>query len=81
MSDSNWPALPLEAWRQTRDTLHLYLQIVGKIRLALSPLALYRYDDMRSAADPRAALLEFFGSACLAGASAARWDVETLEKR
>jgi hypothetical protein len=37
MSDSDWPALPLEAWRQTRDTLHLYLQIVGKIRLALSP--------------------------------------------
>jgi hypothetical protein len=37
MSDPDWPALPLEAWRQTRDTLHLYLQIVGKIRLALSP--------------------------------------------
>src|SRR5688572_29215958 len=37
MSDADWPALPLDAWRQTRDTLHLYLQIVGKIRLALSP--------------------------------------------
>ncbi len=46
-----------------------------------SSLALYRYDDMRSAADPRAALLEFFGSAYLAGATAARWDVEALEKR
>jgi hypothetical protein len=44
-------------------------------------LALYRYDDMRSAADPRAALLEFFGSAYLAGASAAGWDTEALEKR
>jgi hypothetical protein len=37
MSDLDWPALPLDAWRKTRDTLHLYLQIVGKIRLALSP--------------------------------------------
>jgi hypothetical protein len=46
-----------------------------------SSLALYRYDDMRSAADPRAALLEFFGSAYLAGATAARWDVKALEKR
>jgi hypothetical protein len=32
-----WPALPLEAWRTTCDTLHLYTQIPGKIRLALSP--------------------------------------------
>jgi hypothetical protein len=36
-SGGDWPALPLAAWRRTRDTLHLYLQIVGKIRLALSP--------------------------------------------
>jgi hypothetical protein len=28
------PALPLEEWEQTKDTLHLYSQIVGKIRLA-----------------------------------------------
>jgi hypothetical protein len=33
-----WPALPLAAWRETRDTLHMYTQIVGKIRLALAPL-------------------------------------------
>jgi hypothetical protein len=46
-----------------------------------SSLALYRYDDMRSAADPRAALLAFFDSAYLAGASAARWDIKALEKR
>jgi hypothetical protein len=31
------PPLPLEAWRPTKETLHLFLQIVGKIRLALSP--------------------------------------------
>jgi len=29
-----WPALPLEAWRETCATLHLWTQIVGKIQLA-----------------------------------------------
>ena len=32
-----WPELPYAAWRETRDTLHLWTQIVGKIRLALTP--------------------------------------------
>jgi uncharacterized protein DUF5996 len=32
-----WPQLPLAAWRETRDTLHLWTQIVGKIRLARAP--------------------------------------------
>jgi hypothetical protein len=32
-----WPALPFEEWRETRDTLHMYTQVVGKLRLALSP--------------------------------------------
>ena len=32
-----WPALPLEAWSDTCATLHLWTQIVGKIRLAQSP--------------------------------------------
>ena len=32
-----WPSLPLEAWRETYATLHLWTQIVGKIRLAQSP--------------------------------------------
>ena len=35
---SDWPELPYEAWRDTRDTLHMYLQIVGKVRLALAPM-------------------------------------------
>ena len=34
----SWPALPLEAWQDTRETLHMWTQIVGKVRLALSPL-------------------------------------------
>jgi hypothetical protein len=32
-----WPALPLSAWQDTRDTLHMWTQIVGKVRLALTP--------------------------------------------
>src|SRR5215469_14547242 len=32
-----WPSLPLEAWKDTCDTLHMWTQIVGKVRLVLSP--------------------------------------------
>jgi hypothetical protein len=32
-----WPSLPLEAWSDTCATLHLWLQIVGKVRLAGTP--------------------------------------------
>ncbi|UFP96266.1 DUF5996 family protein [Gloeobacter morelensis] len=32
-----WPALPFAQWQDTYATLHLWTQIVGKIRLALSP--------------------------------------------
>jgi Family of unknown function (DUF5996) len=35
-SDS-WPALPLSEWKDTYGTLHMWTQIVGKVRLALSP--------------------------------------------
>jgi hypothetical protein len=35
--NSSWPELPLQAWRDTYATLHLWTQVVGKIRLALSP--------------------------------------------
>jgi hypothetical protein len=33
-----WPELPLSAWQDTRDTLHLWTQVVGKVRLALEPM-------------------------------------------
>ncbi|MBN9086917.1 MAG: hypothetical protein J0J01_08425 [Reyranella sp.] len=36
MSDA-WPALPYDAWRATCTTLHMWTQIVGKVRLALAP--------------------------------------------
>jgi Family of unknown function (DUF5996) len=32
-----WPELPLEAWQDTYATLHMWTQIVGKVRLALAP--------------------------------------------
>jgi hypothetical protein len=32
-----WPSLPLADWKDTYATLHMWTQIVGKIRLSLSP--------------------------------------------
>ena len=32
-----WPALPLSEWKDTYATLHMWTQIVGKVRLALCP--------------------------------------------
>jgi hypothetical protein len=33
-----WPALPLAEWQDTRDTLQLWTQIIGKVRMANAPL-------------------------------------------
>src|SRR2546430_17158425 len=33
-----WPALPLDSWKETYATLHMWTQIVGKVRLRLTPL-------------------------------------------
>jgi hypothetical protein len=39
MSDNpQWPDLPLEAWSDTCDTLQLWTQMAGKVRIALTPL-------------------------------------------
>lgn len=35
--DPAWPDLPYADWRETATTLHLWTQVVGKVRLALSP--------------------------------------------
>jgi len=32
-----WPELTYAAWKDTRETLHLWTQVVGKVRLALTP--------------------------------------------
>lgn len=34
-----WPALPVADWEDTRDTLQLYTQVVGKVRMANEPFA------------------------------------------
>ena len=36
-ASNSWPALPFAEWKDTATTLHMWTQIVGKIRLTLSP--------------------------------------------
>jgi hypothetical protein len=33
-----WPALPYHDWKDTLQTLHMEMQVIGSVRLALSPL-------------------------------------------
>jgi Family of unknown function (DUF5996) len=35
--NQEWLSLPLAEWKDTKETLHLWMQIIGKIRLALAP--------------------------------------------
>jgi len=35
--ESAWPSLPLSQWKDTCDTLHLWTQMAGKVKLALAP--------------------------------------------
>jgi hypothetical protein len=37
-TSGRWPTIPVSGWQDTRDTLQLYTQVVGKIRLANEPL-------------------------------------------
>lgn len=36
-TQTKWPALPYEEWKDTLDTLHMWMQIAGKVKLALHP--------------------------------------------
>ena len=38
MSSTAWPELPWSNWSETAETLHMWTQIIGKTRLALTPL-------------------------------------------
>jgi len=38
LNPTEWPPLPYAEWENTRDTLHMWTQIVGKTRLKLAPL-------------------------------------------
>jgi hypothetical protein len=37
VTDTAWPALPLDSWKDTYATLHLWSQVVGKVALAQAP--------------------------------------------
>jgi len=37
-TNSQWPDLPFAAWRETCETLLLWTQIIGKVRIACTPL-------------------------------------------
>src|SRR5579871_4279398 len=37
MLQAVWPELPLARWKDTYATLHMWTQVVGKVRLALAP--------------------------------------------
>lgn len=37
MTSDIWPALPFSEWKETCKTLHMWTQVVGKVRLSLSP--------------------------------------------
>src|SRR5437764_4154305 len=37
MNEQTWPALPFAEWQDTYATLHMWTQVVGKIRLAQTP--------------------------------------------
>src|SRR5688572_21315528 len=39
MNRATLPALSLQEWKPTYETLHLWMQIVGKVTLALTPLS------------------------------------------
>jgi hypothetical protein len=43
-TDPQWPDLPLAAWSETCDTLQLWTQMVGKVRIALTPLVNHWWD-------------------------------------
>jgi len=32
-----WPELPYREWKDTLETIHLWTQVLGKVRLALTP--------------------------------------------
>jgi hypothetical protein len=36
-SGNHWPTLNYESWKDTLDTLHMKMQIIGKVKLALNP--------------------------------------------
>jgi Family of unknown function (DUF5996) len=87
-----WPALRVDDWANTRETLHMWAQVVGKVRLAKAPSANVgcllqprvpsvpaSYEAARAAAEePDVAVLQFLRDTYHA-AALGRWDRPALE--
>ena len=50
VDDERWLALPLAQWGQTRDTLQLWAQIIGKVRMANTPISCRIHPPVRARA-------------------------------
>ena len=46
MTSTDWPPLPFADWESTCDTLHMWMQIVGKTRKTLTPLVNHWWNVM-----------------------------------
>ena len=62
-----WPALPYAAWQDTLDTLHMWTQVVGKVKLELVPFLNQWWEvaftvTARSADPPKRMNVLFIGS-------------------
>ena len=83
MKQDLWPDLPYAAWKDTYATLHLWTQIVGKIRLALTPWVnreyVLPYEAVRTAEDPDRVLMSFLMSTYETAAINGKWDRKALE--
>jgi hypothetical protein len=64
---SCWPALPLASWRETCATLHMWTQVVGRVKVALTPLV-------------NLAVLDFCQSTYEAAAVTGAWDRAAIER-
>jgi hypothetical protein len=65
----SWPALPLASWKETYATLHMWAQIVGKVRLGLTPLINHWWN------------VPLYVTAREAAASLGNWDRNGLERQ
>jgi hypothetical protein len=67
VTTGSWPSLKWTDWQATADTLHMWTQIVGKTRLALSPLQAHWWN------------VPLYVSACGLNTSAMPYGAEFLE--
>ena len=64
-----WPPLPLDEWKETYATLHMWFQVIGKIRLAQTPLIRAGHPKRREATTLSRELRQAIGGASCANAT------------